>query len=95
MNKKEQIKVDKEFLMKMTNQIDNLTKQLEEMKNRPVPAIVKEIPKEIPTLDYKVSFYSADPNKIDISELNLTFKKEIENLMNKYKVVKFVMDYKK
>ena len=78
--KSDTIKVEKDFLMKITNQVDKLTKKVAEME-KPTSTI----------FNTQETFETAD----NVAEHQKQFLAELGQLINKYKILHLTVNYKK
>ena len=80
MKKPEKVEVDKEFLMKITNQVDKLTKKVAEME-KPTSTI----------FNTQETFETAE----NVAEHQKQFLAELGSLIAKYKIIGLTVNYKK
>lgn len=103
-SKKEIIKVEKDFFMKLVEKVDSVAKRLDNMD------AMKEVDTEIltlkpqannmtkiigsPVLDIEVNFIDAFTMDM-IKSQGLNFQKELEVLLNRYKIQSVNLNYKR
>ena len=93
--KKDEIKVEKDFLLKMAKQIDDLTAKVQELKQKDFVAqnSIQRSPEILSKVDYRVTILNTSAG--NALNLQREFIGKVNSLIREYQVVEFEMNYKK